>query len=29
MNKVFAGMAARGKTIKGWFYSLKLHLIIK
>lgn len=28
MNKVFAGIAARGKTTKGWFYGLKLHLII-
>ena len=28
MHKVFAGIAARGKTTKGWFYILKLHLII-
>ena len=28
MHKVFAGIAARGKTTKGWFYGLKLHLII-
>ncbi|WP_196793585.1 MULTISPECIES: transposase [spotted fever group] len=28
MNKVFAGIAARGATTKGWFYGLKLHLII-
>ena len=27
-NKVFAGMAARGKTSTGWFYGFKLHLII-
>ena len=29
MNKVFAGIPASGKTTKGWFYGLKLHLIIK
>lgn len=28
MRKVFAGIAARGKTTKRWFYGLKLHLII-
>ena len=28
MHKVFAGIAARAKTTKGWFYGLKLHLII-
>ncbi|EER21169.1 MULTISPECIES: transposase [spotted fever group] len=28
MNKVFAGIAASSKTTKGWFYGLKLHLII-
>ncbi len=28
MNKVFSGIAARGKTTKGWCYVLKLHLII-
>ena len=28
MNKVFAGIAARGKTTKGWFYDPKRHLII-
>lgn len=27
-NKVFKGMAARGKTSTGWFYGFKLHLII-
>lgn len=27
-NKVFSGMAARGKTSTGWFYGFKLHLII-
>lgn len=27
-HKVFKGLAARGKTTKGWFYGLKLHLII-
>lgn len=27
-HKVFNGLAARGKTTKGWFYGLKLHLII-
>ncbi|MGX6959778.1 MAG: IS982 family transposase [Rickettsia endosymbiont of Pentastiridius leporinus] len=27
-DKVFKGLAARGKTTKGWFYGLKLHLII-
>ncbi len=28
MHKVFAGIAARSKTTRGWFYGLKLHLII-
>lgn len=27
-NKVFAGLAKRGKTTAGWFYGFKLHLII-
>ena len=27
-NKVFKGIAKRGKTSKGWFYGMKLHLII-
>ncbi len=27
-NKVFKGLAALGKTTKGWFYGLKLHLVI-
>lgn len=27
-HKVFKGLAKRGKTTKGWFYGLKLHLII-
>jgi hypothetical protein len=27
-NRVFKGLAARGKTTMGWFYGLKLHLII-
>lgn len=27
-HKVFDGLATRGKTTKGWFYGLKLHLII-
>lgn len=27
-NKVFSGIAARGKTSVGWFYGFKLHLII-
>lgn len=27
-NKVFRGMARRGKTTTGWFYGFKLHLII-
>lgn len=27
-HKVFKGFAQRGKTTKGWFYGLKLHLII-
>ena len=26
--KVFAGIAARGKTTMGWFYGFKLHLIV-
>jgi hypothetical protein len=27
-NKVFKGLAMRGKTTSGWFYGFKLHLII-
>jgi hypothetical protein len=27
-NKVFAGVAQRGKTTMGWFYGFKLHLLI-
>jgi hypothetical protein len=27
-HTVFAGLAARGKTSTGWFYGLKLHLVI-
>jgi hypothetical protein len=27
-NKVFSGLAARGKTFTGWFYGFKMHLII-
>lgn len=27
-NKVFAGIAARGKSSMGWFYGLKAHLVI-
>ena len=27
-NKVFKGLAARGKTTIGWFYGFKLHLVI-
>jgi transposase len=27
-HKVFAGLAARGKTSTGWFYGFKLHLVI-
>lgn len=27
-NKVFRGLAKRGKTTTGWFYGFKLHLII-
>jgi len=27
-NKVFAGLAARGKSSVGWFYGFKLHLIV-
>ena len=27
-HKVFKGVAARGKTSTGWFYGLKLHMII-
>ncbi|EER21163.1 ISPg3, transposase [Rickettsia endosymbiont of Ixodes scapularis] len=27
-NKVFAGIAALGKTTKGWFFGFKLHLLI-
>lgn len=27
-NRVFKALAARGKTTMGWFYGLKLHLVI-
>lgn len=27
-HKVFAGLAARGKTSLGWFYGFKLHLVV-
>ena len=27
-NRVFAGLARRGKTTAGWFYGFKLHLIV-
>ena len=27
-NKVFKGLATRGKTTTGWFYGFKLHLIV-
>jgi transposase len=27
-NRVFAGLAERGKTTMGWFYGFKLHLVI-
>jgi hypothetical protein len=27
-HKVFAGLAARGKTSAGWFFGFKLHLVI-
>ena len=27
-NKVFRGLAKRGKTTKGWFFGFKLHIII-
>jgi len=27
-HKVFAGIAARGKTSMGWFYGFKLHLVV-
>ena len=27
-HRVFKGLAARGKTTMGWFYGLKLHLVI-
>ena len=27
-HKVFAGLAARGKTSMGWFFGVKLHLVI-
>ena len=27
-NKVFKGLARRGKTTSGWFYGFKLHLIV-
>jgi len=28
MHKVFTGIVACSKTTKGWFYGLKLHLLI-
>jgi hypothetical protein len=28
MNKVFRGLAGIGKTTKGWFFGLKLHVVI-
>ena len=27
-NRVFAGLAKRGKTTTGWFYGFKLHVVI-
>lgn len=27
-NKVFEGIATRGKSTKGWFYGFKLHLVV-
>jgi transposase len=27
-HKVFAGLAARGKTSMGWFFGFKLHLVV-
>ena len=27
-HKTFSGLAARGKTTKGWFFGFKLHLVI-
>lgn len=27
-NRVFKGLARKGKTTKGWFYGLKLHIVI-
>ena len=27
-HKVFAGLAARGKTSMGWYFGLKLHLVV-
>lgn len=27
-NRVFDNVAARGKTSMGWFYGLKLHLVV-
>jgi len=27
-NKVFSGVAARGKTSTGWFYGFKLHIVV-
>src|SRR5690606_1381174 len=27
-NRVFSGLARRGKTTAGWFYGFKLHLIV-
>ena len=28
IHKVFAGLAARGKTSTGWFFGFKLHLVV-
>ena len=28
-HRVFAGLAARGKTSLGWFFGFKLHLLVK
>jgi len=27
-NKIFKGIATKGKSTKGWFFGFKLHLII-
>jgi len=27
-NRIFKGLAARGKTTMGWFYGLKLHMVV-